>query len=122
MPDFAAGLLHPRSNIIWTYDAQYNNNPPLSAIRGKIVFLQDLSNHNVHGRYGIFYNSSIFSIQDKYGLVSNWDLYTKWTNVKNQLSLAARMTTNTKIYINYLSGSGGAFPYFGACDHGQSGV
>ena len=81
--------------------------------------------------YGLIYSS--FNAQD-YNLTTNWDQYTKWTNVKSQLSLANAVGqlcfpgvacvqilpgNENKLYINYLSATG-AFPYFVASGKSDS--
>lgn len=60
-----------------------NHNPPMAEIRGTIVVLQDFK---ANGSYGIPYSS--FVTQDDYNLKDNWDLYRKWTEVENQLTLS----------------------------------
>jgi len=97
-------------------------NPTLGELRGKVVVLQDFT---ASQSYGLAYNS--LNAQDNYNLTTNWDLYNKWTNVKDQLALAnlvgqlclpgiSCMTllpgNENKLYINYLSGATGVFPYF----------
>lgn len=93
-----------------------SGNPALSDLRGKIVILQDFSASKT---YGISYSS--FSIQDDYKLKTNWDLYDKWLKVKKQLAAANSGSSATK-YMNYLSGSGGSFPYFVASGHSSPGT
>jgi|SRR5947209_3778261 len=92
------------------------NNPPLAEMRGKIVLLQNFSNS-----YGIRYGSDQFDIQDQYNLKSNADLYDKWRAVKTQLESANKGDANKK-FINFLSGSGGSFPYFVASGHSSPGT
>jgi len=97
-------------------------NPTLGELRGKIVVLQ---NFTANASYGLSYSS--FNAQDNYTLNSNWDLYQKWTDVKGQLDLANLVGAlcvlpnvcvtplpgnENKLYINYLSGATGSFPYF----------
>jgi 1-phosphatidylinositol phosphodiesterase len=88
-----------------------SDNPRLGDIRGKIVVLQ---NFPAGTKYGINYDS--FSTQDDYVLDTNWDLYDKWTKVKDYLDKANTGDTNTK-YMNYLTGSTGSFPYFVVSGH-----
>lgn len=91
------------------------SNPSLKEIRGKILILRDFS----QGKVGIPYNS--FSIQDNYHMSTNWDLYSKWESVKSKLNYSN--TTNGKVStINYLSASGGSFPYFVASGHSSPGT
>lgn len=91
------------------------SNPKLADIRGKILVLRDFSG----GSVGIPYGS--FHIQDNYHLKTNWDLYNKWLSVKEQLDYANKTNGNQGV-INYLSGSGGAFPYFVASGHSSPGT
>lgn len=93
-----------------------NYNPIMCQMRGKIVILQDLEACN---RYGINYNN--FCIQDDYHLDTNWDLYGKWEKVKDHF-YKTDQGDNEKIYMNYLSGSGGSFPYFVASGHSSPGT
>ncbi|MCK4023372.1 phosphatidylinositol-specific phospholipase C [Streptococcus suis] len=80
-------------------------NPRLSEFRGKILILSD-----VYSIYqGINYREVIK--QDEYHLGSNWDLYRKWESVKSQIEKSDKEYPD-RIMMNYLSGSGGAYPYF----------
>ncbi|MGO4701476.1 phosphatidylinositol-specific phospholipase C domain-containing protein [Dyella sp. 2RAB6] len=83
------------------------NNPSLGTLRGKILILADYSRSD--RSYGRSYGG--LNAQDAYSVSTNWDLYGKWEKVKSQLSKAAESRNGT-IHINYLSASGGAFPYF----------
>ena len=57
---------------------------------------------------------SILKKQDDYTLNTNWDLYNKWTKIKKHFNDG---NTTAGIHINYLSASGGSFPYFVASGH-----
>lgn len=103
----------PYKSFFWQPTSE---NPRLGDIRGKIVVLQDF---DAKERYGIPYKT--FDIQDDYELGSNWDLYDKWTKVKAHLRKAIDGGRETK-YMNYLSGSGGSFPYFVASGHSSPGT
>ena len=94
-----------------------SNNPTLREIRGKIVILQYFSDANRGDDYGIHYRR--LNIQDDYNLNTNWDLYEKWEKVKGHIEKAENGSRNT-IYMNYLSGSGGALPYFVASGHSKA--
>lgn len=87
-----------------------SDNPTLDEIRGKFVILQEFSGAD----YGIPYGN--LDKQDDYSFDTNWDLYDKWTSVKNHLNASRTGDSNT-IYMNYLSGAGGSFPYFVASGH-----
>lgn len=95
--------------LFWAYDS---SNPTLGRVRGKVVLLQ---NFGAPQRLGLDYGS--LNAQDNYVLKSNWDLYRKWTEVKQHMANASAGDRNA-FYINYLSGSTGSFPYFVAS--GQS--
>jgi 1-phosphatidylinositol phosphodiesterase len=103
-------------------NASHETNPTLGELRGKIVVLQDFTSSN---SYGLSFGS--INKQDNYQLNSNWDLYNKWTDVKNQLTLANLVGSfcpiptscvtflpgnENKLYMNFLSGATGVFPYF----------
>ncbi|WP_420588700.1 phosphatidylinositol-specific phospholipase C domain-containing protein [Bacterioplanoides sp.] len=87
-----------------------SDNPTLNEVRGKFVILQEFGGAD----YGIPYGN--LDIQDEYKFTTNWDLYDKWTSVKNHLNKSRNGDKNT-IYMNYLSGAGGSFPYFVASGH-----
>ncbi len=93
-----------------------SDNPRLGDVRGKIVVLQDFSSSH---KYGINYDS--FSMQDDYNLTTNWNLYDKWDAVKAKL-IEANAGSSAIKYMNYLSGSGGSFPYFVASGHSSPGT
>jgi 1-phosphatidylinositol phosphodiesterase len=112
VPDFAAqvhGYLAADPHVYRGAD----DDPQLSDIRGKIVVLQDFSSPD---REGIAWGNSGWSVQDDYTLSSNWDLAGKWHAVAAQLD-AAGSGPATETYVNFLSGSGGSFPYFVASGH-----
>lgn len=87
-----------------------SNNPTLGEVRGKVVVLQAFSGQ----RYGVPYGT--FPIQDDYQLGSNWDLYSKWEKVRGFL-MQANVGNYDTFFMNYLSGSTGAMPYFVASGH-----
>lgn len=91
--------------------------PTLGQARGKIVILHAFP----AGRaYGVPYSSA--DIQDEYTLKTNWDLYDKWLKVKGQLDKAAATGPGKRMFINYLSASGGSFPYFVVSGKSSSGT
>ena len=118
--------LEPLSTFISVLDTYYyakkyspyiyrnfsGKNPTLGNMRGKIVILKDYSDY---GSIGLNYND--LNIQDNYHLNNNWDLYDKWIAIKKQLIKANNNYENETSYVNYLSGSGGSFPYFVASGH-----
>ncbi|UNK48995.1 phosphatidylinositol-specific phospholipase C [Lysobacter sp. S4-A87] len=84
----------------------------LSELRGKLVFLVDFR----AGRsFGLGYGS--FDIQDEFSVSSNWDVYRKWQRVKDHFARSTASSTQAPASINYLSASGGSFPYFVASGH-----
>lgn len=108
----SAGLDH------YIFDASNNYNPKLGQVRGKIILLSD---YNGNKWRTIPYRQSS-NIQDDNHLTTNWDLYSKWEKVKKQLIDANNSNNKGTRYINYLTGSGGAFPYFVASGHSSSGT
>lgn len=103
------------SDVFWnTSSSTYI--PKLDQVRGKVVILQDYSG----GVTGIRY--SRFNIQDDYSVNTNWDLYDKWLKVKSHLQNANRNPGSSRGYINYLSASGGSFPYFISSGHMSNGT
>ncbi|MFI5843159.1 phosphatidylinositol-specific phospholipase C [Catenuloplanes sp. NPDC051500] len=93
-----------------------SDNPALDAIRGKIVILQSFSSSR---DFGIPWSS--LAIQDNYQVNDNWGLAKKWSAIKGQLD-ASRNGPKSKTYVNFLSGSGGSFPYFVASGHSSPGT
>ncbi|AQZ47425.1 1-phosphatidylinositol phosphodiesterase precursor [Paenibacillus larvae subsp. larvae] len=96
-----------------------NTNPTLKEMRGKIVILLNVGGSTI----GLNYPHN-FNIQDDYHLNTNWDLYDKWLKVKTHLNKANTEHQNGSktTFINYLSGSGGSFPYFVASGHSSPGT
>lgn len=99
-------------------DPYDNYNPQLKKLRGKIFIIWD----NFYGTGQVTAGGrSLNSIrmQDAWSVKTNWDLYGKWEKVKNFIR-------NNKEYddlsINYLSASGGSFPYFIASGHSSAGT
>ena len=98
-------------DVFWSPESEISN-PTLGELRGKLVVMADFYGH-ISRNFGLRYNSG-WHIQDEYHLASNWDLYKKWKYVKRHLEEArnAPQKTERGLFINYLSGSGGSFPYF----------
>jgi len=95
-----------------------SNNPALDDIRGKFVILEQ----SIAGDWGIDYKDrDLLKIQDDYSLGTNWDLYGKWESVKAHMNLSDKGDRN-KLYMNYLSGANGSFPYFVASGHSSNGT
>ncbi|MCB6980516.1 phosphatidylinositol-specific phospholipase C [Bacteroides uniformis] len=115
---FRDGYWIPYKEFFWDPNENPNKNPSLTEIEGKIVVLQNFDSVE---KYGLRWGDETMSIQDAYHLDTNWDLYDKWEKVKAQL-YAANSSTNNTIYINFLSGSGGSFPYFVASGQSSPGT
>lgn len=91
------------------------DNPTLGELRGKILILRDFNG----GSVGISYKT--FEIQDNYHMNTNWDLYKKWESIKQHINYSSSLDSGKKA-INYLSASGGSFPYFVASGHSSPGT
>lgn len=115
------------------FDATQDQNPTLKDVRGKIVLLSSQLKDTHNGV--ITLNKDNSSIQNTNNFSTNWDLYDKWFDVKNQTNSTTTYMkkeenqTETipqrefKIFINDLSGSGTVvFPYFIASGHSSSGT
>lgn len=123
----AAGNTRSFRETIYNYYFNYKHhfaigakeNAPLGSLRGKMVMLR---NYTVTGRdpfEGIGFREHL-ERQDAFHLGTNWDLYGKWEKVKAHINHANHFNTNGQAvtpFINFLSGSGGAFPYFVASGH-----
>lgn len=99
------------ASLFWDpYTSSNGYNPTMGEIRGKVVLLPDVLSieHGINYRY--------LEIQDKYNLGTNWDLYSKWEAIKSHINVA-NASGRDFIFMNYLSGSGGAYPYFVASGH-----
>ncbi|QJR14630.1 phosphatidylinositol-specific phospholipase C [Usitatibacter palustris] len=100
--------------LFWTGTG---TNPTLGEVRGKIVVLQDF--RPATKTWGLMWNT--FDIQDDFSVKTNWDLEGKWNKVSAQVQDAFRGDAN-KVYVNFLSASGGSFPYFIASGHSSPGT
>lgn len=114
----ALGLTEVFERYMQQYSAIYLRSPAsnvtLGEARGKFVVLSNISQLNPYGlRYGTF------DVQDDSTLKTNWDLHEKYLKVRRHLHRAAAGSSDT-FYVNYLSGSVGAFPYFVASGHASS--
>lgn len=106
-------LANPMYNSEYWHTSDIYKSPDLKMgdVRGKYIIISD--NYEFHDS-GIAYWH--FKKQDEYSVRTNWDLYKKWEAVRNHLDLA-RNGYDSQFYINYLSASGGSFPYFVASGH-----
>jgi 1-phosphatidylinositol phosphodiesterase len=122
MSSYDSDLQTTYGNYVWRPNGA--TNPTLQEVRGKIVFMLQPGKFDgsTLRSWGIPYgDGAVMSIQDNYNLGTNWDLYGKWESVRNHLN-AATAGSRSLIYINYLSGSGGSFPYFVASGHSSPGT
>lgn len=69
--------------------------------------------------HGLSYSS--LSIEDDFNLNNNWDLYSKWQTIQDNLGQAANGPSD-QMYMTYLSANGGSFPYFVASGKSSSGT
>lgn len=90
--------------------------PTVYDARGKIIFLDQIPTTGKYPSFGIKYYN--FNVQDAYSVSTNWDLYGKWEKVKKHLEESS--STKKRARINYLSASGGAFPYFISSGHSNN--
>jgi len=97
----------------WKYTS---DNPTLGDVRGKIVLLQNFTSNP---QLGIKWDS--LNIQDDFSVKTNWDLEGKWNKVFAHAEATAKSGGNP-IYVNFLSASGGSFPYFIASGHSSPGT
>jgi len=101
-------------------ESEYPTNPTLGELRGKIVLLaaDPLDGLGVTDTtlYGLQFGDATMDIQDSYDMSTIWSMGWKWQGIHNQLE-DARTGDPETIYLNYLSGSGGVFPYFVASGH-----
>lgn len=95
-------------------------NPTLGELRGKIVILQQFKGT----LYGLDYSDpDVFTIQDNYKVPLMGDLYARWLAIKFHLILALDDGWEPgKIFINYLSGTGGPQPWKVASGHLSAGT
>ncbi|WP_250278701.1 phosphatidylinositol-specific phospholipase C domain-containing protein [[Clostridium] colinum] len=101
------------NNLFWKKEDRDTENPTLDEVRGKVVILSDVLSLNY---YGINYRD--ISVQDVYHLNTNWELYSKSEKIK-KFALDINNNSNSTLSINYLSASGGVFPYFVASGHAR---
>ncbi|BCK28020.1 hypothetical protein FG135_09065 [Vibrio cholerae] len=95
-----------------------NSNFTLGEARGKFTFIYD-DQLRLNKRMGLSLDE--LTIQDDSHIYDNWKLYDKWQAIKDHFS-NIQSSQETKISINYLSASGGSFPYFvasGKSSHGS---
>ncbi len=102
-------------NLFWRMgNSNSPQNPTLRELRGKVCVMSEIWSINI----GMNYRG--LDIQDSYHLNTNWELHSKWDKIKAQLIKANDARANSKTYLNYLSASGGVFPYFVASGHSSS--
>lgn len=92
--------------------------PQLKAVRGKILIQRDFNGDTTQYAYAYHRDQEL---QDSFHVNTNWDLYAKWEKVKAHLVEANKAHGKySYMHINYLSASGGSFPYFVASGHSSS--
>lgn len=90
--------------------------------RGRIGILKHWDEPNVPSTYfRMLPSSQDPNVQDEFKLASNWKLDDKWATVKAFFEEANNDQSNT-FYFNYLSGAGGASPFFVASGHVTAGT
>lgn len=121
-PDNINNIRNRKETLDW-YLTKYPNtfkriteNVKLGEIRGKFIMI---SYEEEFREYGI--SKQLFDIQDKYLLKNMLDLYNKWLAVRSHLNKATH-GANSQLYMNYLTGSGSALPFFVASGHGFAGT
>ena len=112
---FRTAYFEPRKTLFWNpLESSNPQDPPLRETRGRIVVLQKFGEKY---QFGVKWGT--LNVQDEYHLDTNWDLYDKWLAVKKHFDDANKSDRSSKkTFVNFLSGSGGSFPYFVAS--GQS--
>ncbi len=105
-------VLDKYSDTLWNNpDPAAFQNPPLSAVRGKIVLLKQFpTTPATINSYGIVYGAPGFQIEDHFKWSTDWDLYAKWTKIVANWTAAvqyAKTGDTSKGYITYISASGG---------------
>ncbi|WP_421232951.1 hypothetical protein [Aeromonas jandaei] len=68
--------------------------PTVYEARGKIVFIEQVLTTGKYPPFGIKYHN--FSVQDAYGVSTNWDLYRKWEKVKKHLEESSSTKKKSK--------------------------
>lgn len=115
-----AAALRPFAPFIYDVDAEADEtwDPPLGQIRGKIVLLQRWT-PTAGSLRGIPWSD--FDVQDEYDQPNVWHLADKWEAVTQQVA-AANTGPSATSYVNFLSATGGAFPYFFASGKSNPGT
>ncbi|UKA04007.1 phosphatidylinositol-specific phospholipase C domain-containing protein [Photobacterium damselae] len=98
--EFSSYYINPKSD-----------DPTLGEVRGKFTIISKFRHYDP---VGIEYRS--MDVQDDYHISSNWALHDKWNKVKHHF-----LKSKHGISVNYLSASGGSFPYFVASGKSSQG-
>lgn len=112
--EFATTLrehLEPFADQLWRNTNDLGVATPLEELRTKMVLLNE--NFSDLVPWGMAYDDAS-SIQDDYHLTTISNQYDKWLAAKEQLNNAqvSGSHNGNTLFLNYLSGSGGALPYF----------
>jgi 1-phosphatidylinositol phosphodiesterase len=78
--------------------------PQLGEVRGKILLLQEFNSLVIHGLLW-----ATFSVLPNKKIGTNWDLYSKWLDIKGFMPGA---NAAKKSKIAFWTGHGGSYPYF----------
>lgn len=89
--------------------------------RGRIAIVRDyrtLAEGHLYdiGRWGNLFAAPQY-LQDEFSVSTNFDLYSKWEKVRGHLLRANERDDPDRMWGNFLSASGGSFPYFIASGH-----
>ncbi|GAB3442988.1 hypothetical protein GCM10027570_10640 [Streptomonospora sediminis] len=102
---------------LWRPPAGYDGRiPTLGEVRGRIVILQDFGADRA---YGPLWNGERLDIQDDYHLPTVFDIPQKWDAARAHFERTDAGSPDV-LYVNHLSGSGGALPT--SIAHGTLGI
>lgn len=88
------------------YQDQFDRYPTLAEAAGRIVVLQNWAG-TLRG-----FNWSHVRKQDDYTIANNWQIADKWWKVEAHAGLTDSTRGEGAMHANFLSASGGSFPYF----------
>ncbi|GLC43915.1 hypothetical protein PLESTM_001533500 [Pleodorina starrii] len=106
-------------------DVSSAQDPLLRELRGKVVLLDDMPRSTATQTYGIDYGTLV--AQDDWYLPGPCELGWKWDRVTAALNASSTEAYGldknaTRIHVNFLSASGGSFPYFFASGKSSPGT
>lgn len=98
-----------------------SSNPLLKDMRGKLVVLQNFGTIGDLAAVTTAISWGALDLQDNFSLGDNWGLADKWHAIVKQFRVSDDSGADrNRIYGNFLSASGGGFPYFFASGHSSS--